>query len=174
MLMMLLNGVLKWRLGRPLALECAERTTAQPAIAQPLSLSGYRKAKLRPVVLVLLALFMAAAHGCAFHHYDKTTDTEHIWGFGHMKMKVTPPFEGLQTIVRGTDVLGLSLGIGKQQNYITAGWHRTQRLDVVADSTAIRYEWPDSDFAKVRVGSKFPFQPALEIPDSNEQSESEL
>ena len=174
MLMMLLNGVLKWRLGRPLVLGRAKRTTPQLEISHPLYLSGSRKAKLRPVLLVLLTVFMAAAHGCALHHYDKATDTEHIWGFGHMKMKVTPPCEGLQTIVRGTDVLGLSLGIGKQQNYLTAGWHRTQRLDVVAESTAIRYEWPDSDFAKVRVGSKFPFQPALEIPDSNEQSESEF
>jgi hypothetical protein len=174
MLMMLLNGVLRWGFGRTPVIEFAKRTTPQLEIARPLSLSGYRKAKFRPVVLVLLAVFMAAAHGCAFHHYDKATGTEHIWGFGHLKMKITPPFEGLQTIVRGTDVLGLSLGIGKQQNYLTAGWHRTQRLDVIAENTAIRYEWPDSDFAKVRVGSKFPFQPALEIPDSNEKSESEL
>ena len=124
-------------------------------------------------VLTCCVAFFLAASGCALHHYDEATGTEHIWGFGHMKMKVPPCNEGLQAIVRGTDVLGLSFGIGEQQNYLTAGWHRTQRLDVVAESTAIRYEWPDSDFAKVRIGSTFPFRPD-EIPDSNEQSKSEF
>jgi hypothetical protein len=133
-----------------------------------------RKAKFCAPIMMLFVVLMLAVPGCALHHYDKATGTEHIWGLGYMKMKVAPPREGLQAVVRGTDVFGLSLGIGEQQNYLTAGWHRTQRLDVVAESTAIRYEWPDSDFAKVRIGSKFPFQPASEIPDSNEQSESEL
>jgi hypothetical protein len=101
-------------------------------------------------------IFILVASGCAIHHYDQTTGTEHIWGFGHMKMKIAPPSEGLQAVVRGTDVLGISFGQDDRQTYLTAGWHRTQRLQVVAESTAIRYEWPDSNFSNVRIGSNFP------------------
>jgi hypothetical protein len=80
-----------------------------------------------------------------------------VWGFGHVKMRVAPPAEGLQAVVRGTDVIGLSLGRADQQAYLTLGWHRLQRLDVVQESTAVRLEWPDADFVNVRVGSRFPF-----------------
>ncbi len=94
--------------------------------------------------------------GCAVHWYDQETGTEHIFGFGHMKMKVAPPNEGLQAIVRGTDVLGASVGSADNQAYLTLGWHRCQRLDAIAENTAIRMEWPNSNFASVRVGSEFP------------------
>ena len=105
------------------------------------------------VILVVLAGFIS---GCAVHYFDKKTGTEHIWGFGHMKMKVAPEEEGLQAIVRGTDVLGLSTGSADKQAYLTLGWHRIQRLDIVTESTAVRLEGPNSDFVNLRVGSKFP------------------
>lgn len=151
-----------------------KKTMQHAETTYPLDLIGCRKRELPVFAIIVCVVFMLVASGCAIHHYDELTGTEHIWGFGHMKMKVTPPCEGLQAIVRGTDVLGLSLGIGEQQNYLTVGWHRTQRLDVIAESTAIRYEWPDSDFSNVRIGSNFPFlAETLEKLDSKEQSESE-
>lgn len=109
------------------------------------------------VMLALTLSLWFGGAGCAVHYFDPATGTEHVWGFGHVKMKVAPPSEGLQAIVRGTDVLGISLGREDQQNYVTVGWHRIQRLDVVEESTAVRLEWPSSDFVNVRVGSKFPF-----------------
>ncbi|MCP4263315.1 MAG: hypothetical protein GY774_38280 [Planctomycetes bacterium] len=127
-------------------------------ITYPLSLIGSIQKELTAFNIIICAVFILVASGCAIHHYDNKTGTEHIWGFGHMKMKITPPSEGLQAVVRGTDVLGLSFGQADQQAYLTAGWHRTQRLDVIAESTAIRYEWPDSDFSNVRIGSNFPFR----------------
>ncbi len=174
MLTMLLNGVLRWRVGRVSVPACGNRTILQTETTYRFCPVDYRKAEFQIFAPIVCVGLMLATFGCALHHYDEATGTEHIWGFGHMKMKVAACNEGLQAIVHGTDVFGLSLGIGEQQNYLTAGWHRTQRLDVVAESTTIRYEWPDSDFANVRVGSKFPSQPDLEIPDSNEQSKSKL
>jgi hypothetical protein len=169
----LLKSVLRWKLDGITVSAYSERMTLKEEIMYPQHPVGYEKVKFWIFVMIICVVFMLAASGCALHHYDEATGTEHIWGFGHMKMKVAPSNEGLQAIVHGTDVLGLSLGIGGQQNYLTAGWHRTQLLDVVAESTAIRYEWPDSDFANVRIGSKFPFRPD-EIPDSNQQSKSEF
>ena len=104
-------------------------------------------------VLIVLAGFFS---GCAVHYFDKNTGTEHLWGFGHMKMKVAPEEESLQAIVRGTDVIGLSTGSADKQAYLTLGWHRLQRLDIVTESTAVRLEWPNSDFVNIRVGSSFP------------------
>jgi hypothetical protein len=98
--------------------------------------------------------------GCAIHYFDTKTGTEHIWGFGHMKMKAAPKEEGLQAIVRGTDVLGLSMGSADNQAYLTLGWHNIQRIDIVAESTAVRLEWPNSDFVNVRIGSEFPGIPS--------------
>ena len=107
------------------------------------------------VLLVLAGVFS----GCAVHYFDKKTGAEHIWGIGHMKMKMAPEEEGVQAIVRGTDVLGVSMGSADQQAYLTFGWHRIQRLDIVTESTAVRLEWPNSDFVNIRVGSSFPIIP---------------
>jgi len=106
---------------------------------------------------IVLAAWLCG--GCAVHYFDAATGTDHIWGFGHLKMKVAPPAEGLQALVRGTDVFGVSAGRADQQFYLTVGWHRLQRLDVLAESTTLRLEWPGSDFALVRVGSHFPLAP---------------
>lgn len=111
-------------------------------------------------LLVCGWLFTLACAGCGLHYFDPSTGTEHVWGFGHVKMRLAPSEEGLQAIARGTDVLGFSLGHADQQVYLTLGWHRVQRLDVVQESTAVRLEWPDADFVNVRVGSKFPFATA--------------
>ena len=107
-------------------------------------------------VLLVLAGFFS---GCAVHYFDQKTGAEHIWGVGHMKMKMAPEEEGVQAIVRGTDVLGVSMGSADQQAYLTFGWHRIQRLDIVTESTAVRLEWPNSDFVNIRFGSSFPIIP---------------
>lgn len=94
--------------------------------------------------------------GCAVHYFDSDTNTEHIWGIGHMKMRIADAEEGVQAVVRGNGVIGFSVGRLDQLYYLTAGWHRTQRLDAIADNTCLRFEWPSSDFAKVRIGTNFP------------------
>ena len=94
--------------------------------------------------------------GCAVHYYDGDTQTEHLWGFGHMKMKYLEPNEGLQAIVHGTDVIGLSIGKADKHGYFTVGWQRLEFIDIVKESTAVRLEWPASNFVNVRIGSRFP------------------
>jgi len=121
----------------------------------------------RAIILLCLSCLMFT--GCAIHYFDTKTGTEHIWGFGHMKMKAAPKEEGLQAIVRGTDVLGLSMGSADNQAYLTLGWHNIQRIDIVAESTAVRLEWPNSDFVNVRIGSEFPGIPSE--PHLNQKEE---
>ncbi len=95
--------------------------------------------------------------GCAVHYYEEDTGIEHIWGVGHMKMKASKPREGLQAVVYGADTLGVSVGKAAQHGYfLTAGWQRFEFIDILKEGVAIRLERPDSTFANVRVGSKFP------------------
>lgn len=97
-----------------------------------------------------------AVSGCAVHYFDVETQTEHIWGIGHMKMKYLEPNEGLQAVVHGTDTLGLSVGKAGEHRYFAVGWQNLQFIDVLTESTAVRLEWPQSDFASIRIGSRFP------------------
>jgi hypothetical protein len=104
----------------------------------------------------LLILGAGSMSGCAVHYYDPETGSEHIWGFGHMVMKATTPREGYRALVRGTEVIGLTVGRLDDQQYLTIGWEKRQRLEIVDESAAIRLEWPDSSFLRVRVGSEWP------------------
>lgn len=104
----------------------------------------------------VIALLSFSLHGCAIHYFDPETGTEHLWGIGHMRMKAAAPNEGLKALVRGTETMGVGLGSIDGQGYLTLGWQRRQRLDILDENTAIRLEWPDSDFFSVRVGSEFP------------------
>jgi hypothetical protein len=109
--------------------------------------------KLRAVIPVILLNSLAS--GCAVHYYDKATGTENIWGFGHLKMAVHPSDEGVCAVVRGTQTLGVGLGLGQTDYYLTAGWEN-QRYVTVANNSSVRFEWPTADFLNVRVGTNFP------------------
>src|SRR6266436_4608628 len=80
----------------------------------------------------LLALFLWAAlavcSGCSVHYYDKQTGTEHLWGFGHMKMKIESPNEGVQAVVKGTETLGFNLAAGQEDYNIGLGWDYRRRM----------------------------------------------
>jgi len=118
------------------------------------------------VVLLGIATFSS---GCAIHYFDPETGTEHLWGFGHLKMKVSTPNEGMQAVVRHTGTVGIAAGYLDQEGYIQAGVHWTERLDVISEDTAIRFEWPDNDLFNVRVGSELP---ALFTADKSESAGS--
>lgn len=109
--------------------------------------------QLAKLILVVMA---TCSTGCAVHYFDPDTSTEHIWGFGHMKMKIGIPNEGVQGVVRGTEVLGFSIGATKGESYMTLGWSNLQRLDIIKENTAIRLEWPSHSFECIRIGSEFP------------------
>lgn len=98
-----------------------------------------------------------ALSGCAIHYYDPESGTEHLYGFGHMRMRVSEPVEGVRATVKSTEVLGASIGVSKDDRHIVAGWNRRTRLDAIDENTSVRFEWPTSDLFDVRVGSDPPF-----------------
>ena len=108
----------------------------------------------RMIWLVALAL---GAGGCAVHYFDTKTGTEHLWGFGHMKMKAAPPNEGVQAVVKGTETLGCDIGGGQAEYHVGLGWDY-RRLIIISSNASVRLEWPNADFFNVRVGTNFPPQ----------------
>lgn len=113
------------------------------------------KLRLRETIIFGLSAFTLLTTSCAVHYYDKTTGTEHLWGFGHLKMAVRPSSEGVRAVIKGTQTLGLGLGLGREDYYLSAGWNN-QRILNVADNTSVRFEWPTADFFNVRAGTNFP------------------
>jgi hypothetical protein len=114
----------------------------------------FRMAKLILDLFVFAALVWVSG-GCAIHYYNPKTGTENLWGFGHLKMATHPSDEGVSAVVKGTQTLGLGLGFGRTDCYVTAGWNN-QRDITVSDNASVRFEWPTADFFNIRVGTNFP------------------
>lgn len=119
------------------------------------------------ITICILFLFTLVS-GCAIHYYDPETGTEHLWGIGHMRMKVGEANEGARAIVAGTDTLGMAAGSAAYDRYIALGWQRLSRLQVVGEDTTVRLEWPTSDLFSVRAGRQLP--PYLH-PDAGQKQE---
>lgn len=109
--------------------------------------------------LVRVCVLSAMLTGCAVHYYDATTGAEHVWGFGHMVMKVASPVEGQRAVVHGTSLAGVAVGYSGGELGVMVGWESRRRIEVVTEDAAVRLEWPNADFLNVRVGSAFPYRP---------------
>jgi hypothetical protein len=94
--------------------------------------------------------------GCAVHYYDTETKAEHLWGFGHMTMKVQAAGNARQAIVRGTDLIGFGIGKNDEGPFISAGWDGRRRIEIFGTDTELGLAWPASDFMSVRLGPAFP------------------
>ncbi len=100
--------------------------------------------------------------GCGIHYYDSKTGVEHLWGFGHVRMRVQPPAEGVQAVVKGYSVVGVKVG-GSQEDYGVSVGYDSRRLIVISDTNAaFGLEWPTASFFSVRIGTNIPFLPRHE------------
>ncbi len=119
--------------------------------------------------ILIIALLSFPLPGCAIHYFDPETGTEHLWGIGHMRMKSIAPTEDVRAVVHGTETLGVAFGHLRQEGYLHLGAQRRQVLEVLDADTSVRFEWPDSDFFNVRVGSELPGE---FVQDAKEKTES--
>ena len=94
--------------------------------------------------------------GCAIHYFDAKTGTEHLWGFGHLKMKAVSANEGVCAIVTGTSTVGVALSKHDLRTSFGIGAQTLHQLEVVTEGTGIRLEWPTGDLFDVRVGTELP------------------
>jgi hypothetical protein len=110
------------------------------------------------IIFFLAALASFTAGGCAVHYFDAENNTEHIWGVGHMAMKVGAPNEGLKAVGCRTDVVGVGVGSLQKDVHFELGWGAHQRVEIVDCDTALWLAWPRGSFYNVRFGSGVPFE----------------
>ena len=99
---------------------------------------------------------MSILSGCAVHYYDRKTGAEHVFGFGHMVMKVSVPEGSHQAVVKGTDVIGLGIGQTKEGGYLSLGWDSRRWIEVIDKNTTVDLAWPNGNFLNTRIGSSWP------------------
>ena len=105
---------------------------------------------------IVLFVFYIVLNGCALHYYDKKTGAEHIYGFGHMVMKVAPQSDEHKTVVLGTDLLGFGFGQNRNGGFLSFGWNSQRRIEIFNDNTTVNLIWPDSSFLNTRIGPASP------------------
>lgn len=129
--------------------------------------------RITPCRALLACLAPLAAAGCAIHRYDARTGTEHVWGFGHLSMRVQPVTEGRQAVITGRSVAGLGIAAGRDTWGLSLGWDQVTRVNAWDDSVAVRVDWPTNSLADVRVGVLPPWaEPGSVVPPPSSASES--
>ncbi len=95
--------------------------------------------------------------GCALHYYDPDTGTEHVWGVGHIKMRIHSETNALQAVSSQVSTVGIGVGAGKEDYYLVGGYNKRGSLSVY-DDTVLSLQWPTNelDLFRVRVGTNFP------------------
>ena len=119
------------------------------------------------IILPILFLLIISTTGCAIHYYDEDTETEHLWGFGHMKMRVTVPEEKIQAAVHGIKICGLGISKTPEDFSLITGFYNKTKMEIAAEDASFRLEWPTNDLFYVRVGKSPPFLNAREINKLN-------
>jgi hypothetical protein len=113
---------------------------------------------------VLAAVTIVFASGCAVHYYDKETGTEHLWGFGHLRMKAAPSNDAVvRSVVTGTETLGFSVSAGEENRGIGLGYDNRKKMNVLDDaSVALEFPtnslpWRRMNLFDARVGAAPPW-----------------
>lgn len=99
----------------------------------------------------------AGLGGCGVHYYDPDSGVDHVWGIGHLQMKLATPEEGVRAAVTGVQLIGFGIGAGRSDYYAQIGWRDARMLRVLQESTCVRLDWPTSDIFSIRVGTVPPY-----------------
>lgn len=115
-------------------------------------------------------IVISSMTGCAVRYFDHTSGIEHVWGFGHLRTRVTPVREGVHAVIVGSRTVGLRVGVGRDDRSMALGWSEAERI-TVADDDAVELEWPRGNRFGLSVGApinslylKTVNQPLLSIP----------
>jgi len=108
---------------------------------------------------------------CAVYYRDRDSGAEHIWGFGHLSMKVVPPTEKKQAIIQRTTLTGIAVGLDNGSFGLSVGWDQREHMLIYDDNTAISIQRPPTnDFFYFKIGT-YPPDSGI-IPDTNNSNET--
>lgn len=111
------------------------------------------RSQLQFLFAVLLAL---AGSGCGFHYYDARTGVEHVWGFGHLQMRVLPPTNGVQAVIKGYSIVGAKMGGSPDDYGLSLGYDSRRMIFISPVDAQFCLQWPDANFFNVRIGTNLP------------------
>ncbi|GJL59828.1 MAG: hypothetical protein NPIRA03_26850 [Nitrospirales bacterium] len=104
--------------------------------------------------IFVVAIVAFHVFGCAIYYRDAESGAEHIWGFGHLAMKATPPLDGKQALIRKSTMAGVAVGVDDGSLGLSIGWDQRERLMIYDENTAVTIQRPPSnDFFYFKVGS---------------------
>lgn len=114
------------------------------------------------VVLTTASCLALTASGCAVHWYDDETGTEHIFGFGHLAVKVSDADEhGVRAVVRQSTVVGVGAGAHESGGYAVIGYHADRQMRIRND-TNFWVGWQGTSPFRARVGAVPPWWEGVE------------
>ena len=97
--------------------------------------------------------------GCAIQYYDSATQTQHIYGIGHIAYRVAKPDGAPEAIIVGTDIFGLGMGTTASSGGVTLGYSSERRIEIVKRDASLTLGFPDSNIWNVEVGPQAPASP---------------
>jgi hypothetical protein len=111
-----------------------------------------QRKSLRCMLLVLIAGGMSS---CAIQTFDEKTGTAHLWGWGHLSLRVQGAEDDatLQAVTVGTQTLGANLDTTAFSSGAGVGYHSSRVTYVVSPNTQLRLEEPHT--SKFRLGRSF-------------------
>ena len=107
--------------------------------------------------------------GCAVHYYDPATQTEHVWGFGHIRFKAATAQEDVKAVLRGVRTIGVSIAQTDDGGYAVLGYHDIRSIKIMPEDAELRLEWPTSRFIDVRIGRFFPIRFLEQVHEENHE-----
>lgn len=106
---------------------------------------------LKIIILVIMGLHVA---GCAVYYRDRESGAEHIWGFGHLAMKVTSPLEGKKALIQKMTLTGMAVGIDNGSMGASVGYDEREHILIYDENTAITIQrLPSNDFFYFKIGT---------------------
>ncbi|NKB82590.1 MAG: hypothetical protein GKS05_12020 [Nitrospirales bacterium] len=124
-----------------------------------MSLSAPFRLMLRIIIFVIVGFHVA---GCAVYYRDRESGAEHIWGFGHLAMKVTPPLEGKKALIQQMTLTGVAVGTDNGSFGVSVGYDEREHLLIYDANTAIAIRrHPSNDFFYFKIGT----DPLTHLPD---------
>ncbi|MEQ1816760.1 MAG: hypothetical protein ABL861_09935 [Nitrosomonas sp.] len=106
------------------------------------------------ITITLFSLICIILSGCAVYYRDRDSGIEHIWGFGHLSVKVTAPSEEKQAIIQRTTLTGVSTGLDNGSLGMSVGYDRREHIIIYDENTVITIQRPPSnDFFYFKIGS---------------------
>lgn len=116
------------------------------------------KPNLHPLVCLFTSLcVLVLLSGCGIHYLDSKTGVDHLWGFGHLRMRVPTPTNGVEAVIKGYTILGVKLGRTQEDYGLSLGYDDRKMILVNPTNAAFGIEWPRAGWFNIRIGTNIPF-----------------